>query len=220
MTRADVVMRYTGEQLDEADADLCLQLIYMARAFPLGKPVALKRAALLEAMGRDTGKSQYQWLHRRMKALTVATFFIEVSRKDGSTKYSIGHTEAFHIVQTFHYAPETETYVFTLDPRWHELFSRREFALLDWNKRLQIKRGQEMAKTLQRLIATSSDPVQHYALDWLMAKMQYLSPIRKFRCALNSAIRELERLEIITSGRIDRSTKGKEQLSVWVPRSA
>ena len=216
VTRADAVMSYTGEQLDEADATLCMQLIFQARNHPLGQPVALNRAALLRAIGRTTGKDDYEWLHRRMKALTVATLFIEAKKPDGSTKYRIGHTEAFHIVQSFRYDEGAEFYSFTLDPRWNSLFGNREFALIDWPKRLQIGRGQDMAKALQRLLATSSEPVQRYALDWLKAKMQYAGRLRDFKDTLARAVQELERLEIVAAGRVEASTKGKEQLVVWL----
>lgn len=214
VTRADAVMTYTGEQLDEADADLCLQLIFEARAHPLGQPVKLNRAALLRAMGRDTGKQQYDWLHRRMKALTAATLFIEAKRPDGSMKYRIGTTKAFHILADFDYDEATETYSYKLDPRWQTMFGNREYALLDWNKRLQIGRGQDMAKALQRLVATSSDPEQRYSLDWLKNKMQYTGRPRDFRAALIRAARELERLEIIAASEIETSTKGREQLNI------
>lgn len=216
VTRADAVMSYTGEQLDEADADLSLQLIYEARLHPLGQPVAFTRAALLRAMGRDTGKTQYEWLHNRMKALTAATLFIEAKKSDGSTKYKIGNTKAFHILADFEYNETSETYTFTLDPRWRALFGNREFALIDWPKRLQIGRGQDMAKALQRLLATSSDPVQRYALDWLKDKMQYAGRLRDFKDALARAVQELERLEIVAAGRVEASTKGKEQLVAWI----
>lgn len=218
VSRADAVMSYTGEQLDEADADLALQLLYLARAYPLGQPVPINRAELLKAMGRDTGKQQYQWLHRRMKAMTVSTLFIETKKPDGSTKYRIGHTEAFHIVQGFRYDEDAETYTFTLDPRWAALFGNREYALLDWDKRRQIGRGQDMAKTLQRLVATSADPVQRYALDWLKTKMEYAGRIRDFREAIFRAVQELERLEIVAGGAIEESTKGKNQLVLHLPK--
>lgn len=219
VSRLDAVMSYTGEQLDEADADLSMQLIYQARPHPLGQPVRYKRAPLLRAMARSTGKNDYAWLHRRMKALTVATLVIEAKRTDGSTKYKIGDTKAFHILADFEYSESTETYTYTLDPRWRSLFDNREFALIDWNKRLQIGRGQNMAKALQRLLATSAESVQRYALDWLKAKMQYASPMRKFRESLTAALLELQRLEIIATGQIQISTKGKEQLTVWLPAS-
>lgn len=216
VTRADAVMRYTGEQLDEADADLALQLIYEALRCPLGLPVSINRAALLRAMGRSTGKHDYDWLHRRIKALTVATLFIESRKSDGSIKYRIGHIEAFHIIQSFRYDEAVETYTLALDPRWASLFSNREFALIDWGKRLQIGRGQDMAKALQRLVATSSDKVQRYSLDWLKNKMQYEGRVRDFRGALERGVRELERLEIISTSKVERSTKGKEQLVMWL----
>lgn len=219
VTRSDAIMRYTGEQLDEADADLALQLIYEALRCPLGLPVTINRAALLRAMGRSTGKHDYDWLHRRIKALTVATLFIESRKRDGSIKYRIGHVEAFHIIQSFRYDEEVETYTFALDSRWASLFSNREFALIDWGKRLQIGRGQDMAKTLQRLVATSSDTVQRYALDWLKNKMQYEGRMRDFRGALAKAVRELERLEIVATSRVEQSTKGKEQLVMWLAAS-
>ena len=107
-----------------------------------------------------------------------------------------------------------ETYTYTLDPRWAVLFGNREYSLLDWDKRLQFKRGQDLAKSLQRLIVTSSDAVQRYSLDFLKERAQFASPMRKFKETLTAAMRELERLEIIAGGRIERGTKGKEQ-AVW-----
>lgn len=219
VTRRDCVLEYTGEQLDEADADLLMAMIAFAQPYPLGTPVPLNRAELLRRIGRGTGKQQYEWLHRRIKALTEATLFLEAKRPDGSTRYSIGKTVAFRIVSTFTYDDETETYSYTLDPRWVQMFGNKEYALIDWDKRMQIGRGQDMAKTLQRLLATSADPVQRYALDWLKGKMEYASPMRKFREALAAACKELERLEIITAHKIENSTKGKPQLAVWLPPS-
>ena len=71
-----------------------------------------------------------------------------------------------------------------------------------------------MAKSLQRLISTSSDVVQRYSLDYLKGRAQSSGRMRDFREALEKAMRELERLEIIVGGRIEKSTKGKEQ-AVW-----
>jgi hypothetical protein len=214
VSRKDGVLEYWGEQLDEADADILLQLMFEARQAALGQPITINRAAFLRAMNRSTGKHDYEWLHRRMKVLTAATLIIEAKKQDGSTKYRIGDTKAFHILAGFDYDANVEAYTYTLDPQWQILFDNREYALIDWQKRLLIGRGQDMAKALQRLVATSSNAEQQHALDWLKEKMQYASPMRKFKNALNSAMRELERLKIIAKGRIEFSTKGKEQ-AAW-----
>jgi hypothetical protein len=47
-------MRYTGEQLDEADADLLLELINHARARAPGEVVTFSRAEILRSMRRHT----------------------------------------------------------------------------------------------------------------------------------------------------------------------
>lgn len=219
VTRKDCVLEYTGEQLDEADGDLIMALIAFAQPSPVGASVPLNRAELLRKLERGTGKQQYEWLHRRIKALTEATLFLEAKKPDGSTRYSIGKTVSFRIVMGFSYDDEGETYCYSLDPRWVQMFGNREYSLIDWDKRMQIGRGQDMAKTLQRLVATSADSVQWYALDWLKAKMEYVSPMRKFRKALDAACNELERLDVITAHKIEDSTKGKPQLSLWMPPS-
>lgn len=220
VTRKDCVLEYTGEQLDEADGDLIMALIAFAQPFPVGTLVPLNRAELLRKLERGTGKQQYEWLHRRIKALTEATLFLEAKKPDGSTRYSIGKTVSFRIVAGFSYDDEAETYSYSLDPRWVQMFGNREYSLIDWDKRMQIGRGQDMAKTLQRLLATSADQVQRYALDWLKGKMEYASPMRKFREALAAACKELERLEIIAAHKIEDSTKGKPQLALWLPATA
>ena len=196
-----------------------MALIAFAQPFPVGTSVPLNRAELLRKIKRSTGKHDYEWLHRRIKALTEATLFLEAKKPDGSTRYSIGKTVSFRIIAAFSYDDEAEAYSYSLDPRWVQMFGNREYSLIDWDKRMQIGRGQDMAKTLQRLLATSADPVQRYALDWLKAKMEYASPMRKFREALAAACAELKRLEIITAHKIEDSTKGKPQLALWLQPS-
>jgi hypothetical protein len=155
-----------------------------------------------------------------MKRLREGTLFLEARHRDGWIRYTVGKMESFNLVKDLNYDGGRETYTYVLDPRWVVLFGNREYSLIDWNKRIQIGRRQDMAKTLQRLVATSSNRVQWYGLGWLKAKMEYASPLRKFREALDSACRELERLEIIAAHKIEDSTKGKPQLTLWRTPSA
>lgn len=216
VSRADAVLEFWGEQLDEVDADIVLQLMYEARHTPLGQPVNINRAAFLRAIGWGTSGREYKRFHQRMKSITLATLIIEARKPDGSMKYCIGHTKSFRILSDFDYNADTEAYTYTLDPRWAALFGNREYALIDWDKRLQIGRGLDMAKALQRLIATSSDPVQRYELGWLKEKMQYSSPMRKFRQTIIAAAEELRRLEIVKKFHINTNGRGKQQLTIFV----
>jgi hypothetical protein len=218
VSRGEAEIRFSGKQLDEAQADVWMQCMKDAQRQPLGRPVVVNRAEFLRAIGRAPSGQNYQWLHRTMQDLAFAMLVIEV-KKDGKPKLSIGKTRALHLIAGFDYDEASEEYTLTIDPRWHAMYGNREFALIDWDKRLQIGRGQDMAKALQRLVATSSDPIQRYALDWLKDKLEYAGRMRDFRESLMRACAELERLEIIARARIELSTRGKQQLAVWLPAS-
>jgi hypothetical protein len=213
VSRGDALIRFKGKQLDEAQADVWMQAMHEASKQPLGESVVINRAAFLKAIGRNTSGENYKWLHRTMEDLAFAMLVIEVS-KEGKPKLAIGRTHALHMIEGFDYDDEAETYTLRMDPRWHSMYGNREFALIDWEKRLRFGQHQNMAKSLQRLVATSDDGVQRYALDWLKGRLEYSGRLRDFTDALERAMRELERLEIIAGGRIEASTKGKPQ-AVW-----
>lgn len=219
VSRRDVVIKFWGEQLDEAQADVWMQAMHEAIQRPLGELVIINRADFLRAIGRQTGNYEYKWLNRTMQTLTFAMLVIDVL-KDGKPKFSVGKNRALHMIEGFDYDDEAEAYALRIDPRWRVMYGNREFSLIDWGKRLQLR--QDMAKALQRLVATSKDTIQRHALEsqengppGLKRTLQYTGRMRDFVAALNRAMRELERLEIIAGGRIETSTKGKSQ-AVWV----
>jgi len=220
VSRSDCALEYTGEQLDEADADLLMALIDAAINQPLGSMVLLNRAEILRKIKRPKSKQSYQWMHRRIKSMTEATLFLEARKSNGKTKYKIGSTKSFRIISSFEYNEKNETYGYILDPRWVLIYSNKEYSLIDWDKRMQIGRGQDMAKTLQRLIATSSDNPQRYSLEWLKEKMEYSGRMRDFRASLSSACDELKRLEIIISWDIENSKREQEQLVLNLAKEA
>lgn len=215
ISRGDAVISFSGEQLDESQADVWMQAMHEASRVPLGIPVTINRSSFLKAMGRHTGSAEYDWLHRSMKALSFAMLSIEV-RSGDQVKLQIGTTprsRVLHLIDGFDLDRETDEYMLRIDPRWHGLYGNREWAMVDWAKRMQIAQGQDMAKALQRLIATSSDVTQRFELTWLKAKLGYKSPIRKFKKSLMGAVLELERLEIVAGTRIELSKRGKEQVA-------
>ena len=214
VSRADAVLEYWGIQLNELHADICLQLLYGSREC-VGAEVTLDRAEFMRSLGWTTGGGSYERFHKYMKELTAATLFIEAKKPDGSTKYKIGRTQSFRILAELKYDDEQKTYTYRLDPRWVLMFGNREYSLIDWDKRLQMGAGQDLAKSLQRLFVTTNDSPQRHSLEFLKARAQYSSPMRKVRDSIESAMIELERLAIVVSWKIERSTKGKQQLTVW-----
>jgi hypothetical protein len=219
-SRLNTTLTYWGVQLSELHADITMQLLWeqQRQGVAVGQPVFINRKAILRALGWGGSGREYKRFHRYMLELTGSMLVIESFKTDGAKKYHIGATKTFRILENFECDEDGENYRYVLDPRWVMMFGNREYALIDWEKRLQIGAGQDMAKAIQRLLATSSDPVQRFALDGLKEKMHYSGRIRDFREATERAMRELERLEIVARWQIGQSTKGKEQLSVWVTK--
>lgn len=217
-SRADAVIKFWGEQLDEAQADVWLQAMHEASKRPLGEAITIKRSQFLKAIGRHTGGDEYRWLNKTMQSLTFAMLVIEVS-KDGKPKFSVGKNSALHLIESFSYDDVTESYTFRIDPRWQIMYSNCEYSLINWEKRLRLRH--DMAKSLQRIIATSDQSPQRHALDFeengppgLKKILQYSGRMRDFKIALRRAMDELERVGIIAGGRFEISSKKKEQV-VW-----
>lgn len=215
-SRSDVRILFSGKQLDEADCDVWMQALHEARCVPLGQPVLINRAEFLRAIGRSTGKKDYEWLYSAFDRLAFAMLSIRAKHYTigGTPRRGATRSEVMHLVDGFSHDPDLGTYVLRLDPRMVLLFSNREFAQIDWDKRLRIEHQTDMAKWLQRLVATSSDRIQRHSLDELKERMQYSGHMRNFRAALKTALAELARLKIIAKPRIELSTRGVEQ-SVW-----
>lgn len=218
-SRSDVHLRYWGAQLDEPDCDVWMHALHEARLRPIGSPVPIIRSRFLASIGRHSGRAEYQWLHESFLRLSLGMLEVKTSKYTvGEVPHGItprkGVHRVLHLIDSFDLDEDLDTYALRIDRRMVQLFGNREFALVDWEKRLQIKRQQDMAKALQRLVATSADTTQRHNLAWLKEKLQYSSPIRKFRRAILTAAAELERLEIIVGTRLEQNTHGKEQI-VW-----
>src|SRR5260363_150776 len=97
----------------------------------------------------------YEWLHRAVHDLSFG--MISISAKG---KYEIGtHTKSrhMHMIESLECGSYIDEYRLQVNGRWRLIYGNREFSLIDWNKRLQIGQGQDLAKSLQRLITTSAD---------------------------------------------------------------
>jgi hypothetical protein len=207
VSRADVKIYHTGKQLDEADCDVAMQLFHIARQHPLGDEIPINRAEVLKAIGRDTGKQNYLWLHESIRRLHNSSIEIETLKPNGKGY----HLDALHIVDGFSKDSDEDVYYLRIDKRWIKLFSNAEFSLVDWQKRFLIGKRVDLAKRLQRLVATSADKVQRHSLDYLKDVCCHDGRMRDFKTALMDALDELERLHIIKNPKIETSSQGKEQ---------
>lgn len=213
-SRGDAEIRFWGPQLDEAQADVWMQALFEAGRTPVGEKILINRADFLRSIGRKTGQFEYKWLFNTMVALQGSILIAFQVRRDGS-KTRIGQCdESLSMISGFSHDKAAGTYVLRIDERWSDFFGKNSYSLIDWTKRKQFGVQQDMAKSLQRLIATSRTAKQYYELAWLKERLAVTSELKGFRRNLKKAFVELERLEIIADARIEKSGAGREQ-AAW-----
>ena len=210
-SRSDATILFSGEQLDESDCDVWLEILHLARRSKRNERVEFVRSKFLQSIGRTACGPMYFWLEKAINRLTLAMIQIETS------KYSIGGTvgcSALHLTDSYDLCRASGHYCLAVDRRLVTLFSGNEFTRIDWSKRLQISSHRNMAKFLQRLICTSSDRKQRYALAHLKNLTHYNSQDSKFEESIMGALQELKRVGIIGSFRTEKNLAG-EKYVLW-----
>lgn len=72
-----IEVRYLGVQLNQSDLDVWMQIVHLSRQQLPGFNVTFSAHAMLNALGKGTGKSQHEWLKESMARLGGA--FVEMT---------------------------------------------------------------------------------------------------------------------------------------------
>jgi TrfA protein len=139
-----VTVRFTGQQLDQSDLDVWEQAIHLARRHPLGNVCHFTAYAFLQALGRNNGNTQYQWLDDAITRLVACAVHIETAGKKftGSLLSSCLKDEV------------TGIYKLTLDPATMQLYGWNDWTAIDRNRRDSL-RGKPYGSTV------SIPPMRH-----------------------------------------------------------
>jgi hypothetical protein len=141
---------FTGKQLDQSDLDVYLEILNMAKHFPLGTPVKFSAHALLKALGITTGGDNHARLHKVLIRLCGGV----VDATDHGKRY---------FGQLLHGGIRDEitmNYEIRINPDFAVLFGFGMFAKIDLEKRRALGRN-NTAKALYGYYATHINPTAH-----------------------------------------------------------
>jgi hypothetical protein len=193
-TVADKEIRFTGEQLNQDDHDLLMQMVFMAQHKPLGSWVMVPAYGMLQALGRQIGGKQYRELRADIARLTAAMVII---RNTETKREVFGH----HLIAKAEQDEQTRHWMYRLDPDLRTLYGDMTHTLIDWDQRLALK-GKDLARWLQLYIASHAKPypVKVATLrDLSGSRAKALKNFRgKLRLALDDLVNndDIERWEI------------------------
>ncbi|SMF97931.1 TrfA protein [Methylomagnum ishizawai] len=140
---------FTGEQLNQDDHDLLMQLVDFARHKPFGEEVTVPANVILSALGLEKGKSQHEQLKAGMKRLLTPLVTIRNTKKR-LTYYG-------HIIEEAVQDEASRYWIYKLNAKMRLLYDKSSFSQIEWEGRRGLKR-KDLARWLQAFYATHADP--------------------------------------------------------------
>lgn len=174
-----VTVRFTGQQLDQSDLDVWLGCLHHLKEFPVGTEVFFTMKGFLKTLGRNSGKSDKEWLRDSLGRLSSC--LIEIG--DGTHFYS------GHLINEFYRDEERCEYTLTLNPKMLAFFSNELWTGLDFEKRKLLKR-KAIAKWLHGFYSTHSSPLP-YKVETLKNLCGSKAELKEFRRILKSSLTDI-----------------------------
>lgn len=147
---AGVKISFTGEQFDQSDLDVYLELLDMAREFPLGTTIPFSAHALLKALGLHTGGKEHARLHQVLIRLRGGT----VDMEDHEKGYFGGLIEGGFRDKV------SMNYEIQVNPKFAVLFAFGMWSKIDLRIRRALGRN-STAKALHMYYSTHINPLPH-----------------------------------------------------------
>lgn len=176
-----IVVKYTGEQLNQNDLDVWETIVHLARDQPLGTTASFTAHGLLKAMGLPTGNSQHKQLHSTLLRLTACA--VEVTHNNKTYFGPLIKSGAKDDISR-HYGIELNKGII-------KLFGENQWTALDWKQRQELRR-QPLAQALHAFYSSHREPFA-VKIETLQAytgsrNKQTASFKRQVRIALNELV--------------------------------
>ena len=183
---------FTGEQFNQDDHDTFMQLVAMASQKPLGEYVIVPAYAILKALGRSTGGSNYKQLATEIERLVFSGV------KINTQKYEyFGHLIDYAVQDK-----DMRYWCYKLNESLRPLYDQAAYTLIGWEQRKLLK-GKELSRWLHTEIVTHADPFPR-SVAYLHEKSGSKTiELYKFRQMLKKALNNIKNVGVITSWGID-----------------
>jgi len=147
---AGIKVTFTGKQFDQSDLDVYLEILNIARNYPMGSVVKFSAYSLLKALGLPTGGSNHARLHSVIVRLRGGTLEIVDHKK----RYFGG------LIEIGMRDEITMEYEVMINPRFAALFGFDMFSKINIDKRRALGMN-NTAKSISGYYATHINPTAH-----------------------------------------------------------
>jgi hypothetical protein len=179
-----IEIRFTGWQLDQADMDVWEQALHLVRQHPLGTRCDFSAHAFLKALGRNTGKSQHEWLKDVFSRLMGCGVEITHNRL----------TYGGNLLE-FYRDERTNRYRLEINPNIKALYEAG-FTQIDWEQRQRLRR-KPLAQWLHGFLASHAEPYPLKVETLMRLSGSQNRQLAGFKRQLNAALNDLQTIGAI-----------------------
>jgi len=188
----DTRILLTGEQLNQDDLDVLMQLAAYASGRPAGEYIPLPVHSLLKDLGRGTSGKEHKQADAEIKRLRKTAIEIQTPE----------YTYIGNLIKDAVKHEKSGAWIYKLDEKLHLLYEGRNYTLIDWEKRKKLK-GKDLARWLQAFYATHAEPYpMKVETLWRLCGSKNAN-LRDFRRSLKKALAVLQAEGHIKAWRID-----------------
>lgn len=181
-----VVIKYTGTQLNQYDADVFFEIMHRSRRSPLGTDAFFTGSEFLESIGRVRNNLNYEDLETSLRRLKRGT--VDVAWRTPNNR-PMAYTGS--LVAEVERETESKLYKVSLFPKIKVLFEPTNFTYLQWQDRKKLIRA-PLAQWLHSYFSTHAKPFP-ISVDWIQEKSGHASSRRAdFLRTLRKAIEVLQ----------------------------
>lgn len=176
-----VTILQTGPRLDQADLDVWEQCMHLARTGGLGTRIQFAAHGFLKTIGKDTGKSQHEWLRNAFRRLAASV----VEIKDGKRAY---------FGPMLHHGTrddESGHYCIEINPAIVSLYGSDGWSAIEFEQRKALKR-QPLAQWLHGFYTTHAAPYPIKVETIHRLSGSEAKQMKHFRAELREALEKLE----------------------------
>lgn len=175
-----ITVKFTGNRLDQNDLDVWLECINRLKEVKAGEMVKFSSYGFLKAIGRKTGKYEYEWLKSCLTRL--AACLIELG--DGRLFYS------GHILDEKYRDEESHEFIIVMNPKFIVFFTSDMWTGLSIEERKKLK-GKQLSLWLHGFFNTHREPFPYKVDSIRNLSGSDTKSLKKFKQNLKKSLDDL-----------------------------
>jgi TrfA protein len=151
VSQKNMVVKFTGKQLNQEDLDVWEAILHLSNRTPLGNEISLTGYRILKALKLPTGGEQHRRLEEAIDRLTGC--YIKLDFTEGNERFKYGGA----LIEKFFKHENTGHYFLVMSRELTKLFAPDNWTAIDFDQRLLL-RSKQLAQFLHGYYSSHEKP--------------------------------------------------------------